>query len=240
MHKRFINIAGQPVQKLIGRLVLPLAIYLVSLLILGGCANLMERPLDVFVTEKNDSINVRSTIESVQLGSQTSVDSKAVKKFALAALAITEEDFTRAESLLLELISTYPEYSSVRTNLAVLYSNTGRVDEALPLLDTAISLEPKDCLPRIQLGLIERSRNNFPAAEQAYLDCLVVQPNNSTALINLGILYELYIGHFENAIAAYDRYQQSVLAPDQRVALWISNLSRRLKTTSQLASGDQF
>lgn len=188
----------------------------------------------------NPSMSNRRIDTGFQVLSRKSVNTEASGKFSEATAAIAAKDYANAEALLLALISSFPEYASSRTNLALIYVNTGRIDEALPLLRDAIAIEPRDCIPRVQLALVERSRNNFVAAEQAYLGCLKKQPNNAIAQINLGILYELYMGRFEDALAAYDEYQQLVSTPDQRVAGWIANLTRRVKTTSQLAAGELY
>jgi len=218
------------------------------MLLLGGCAELVEKPdvkqLKIEPVELVNSVSVtrkpavNGRVLPSEIVPQVPVDQKAAVLFANAEKMIAAEDFASAESLLLQLIVVFPQYSSPRTNLAILYVNTGRADEAVPLLRAAIAIEPKDCIPRMQLGLIERSRNDFVAAEQAYLGCLAQQPNNADVHLNLGILYELYMGRFEDALAAYDQYQQMVTTPDRRVAGWISNLSRRVKKTSQLASGE--
>jgi tetratricopeptide (TPR) repeat protein len=207
--------------------------------LLGGCAGLAKNnevlPMaDVGVQQEWVQLN-RAEWEATK-----PVNSRASRKFFQATTAIGIEDYINAETLLLELISSFPEYASPRTNLALIYVNTGRVDEALPLLHDAIAMVPRDCIPQIQLALVERSRNEFAAAETAYLVCLKAEPGNAIAHLNLGILYELYMGRFEDALAAYDEYQQLVGTPDQRVAGWIANLSRRIKTTSQLAIGEHF
>ncbi len=220
------------------------------LTVLAGCAGLAEKPVEanstlarmpsILESEKTLEPGFESRSMDPVFVSKLPVKPAAEKLFTAANEAIERENFQEAESFLLNLIDQHPEFSSARTNLALLFVSRGRTEEAIPLLEAAILIEPKDCIPRIQLGLIERGRHNFANAEQAYLDCLNEHPENATALINLGILYELYMGRFEDALAAYDRYQRSMNAPDQRVALWIANLSRRLKTMSQLASGEQY
>ena len=43
-----------------------------------------------------------------------------------------------------------------------------------------------------------------------------------------GILYELYLGRFDDALKAYQTYQTLTDTPDLRVAGWVSDLQRRL------------
>ncbi len=101
----------------------------------------------------------------------------------------------------------------------------------------AISIEPKNCAPYVQLGLLQRKRFNFDQAEQAYLRCLSIDPDYSNAHLNLGILYEIYQGKLSAALGAYEKYQSLLSEPDKRVAVWIADLSRRIKSVSQIAAG---
>ena len=48
------------------------------------------------------------------------------------------------------------------------------------------------------------------------------------AYLNLGILYELYLGRLDDALQAYQKYQALSESADQRVAGWVSDLERRL------------
>jgi hypothetical protein len=53
-------------------------------------------------------------------------------------------------------------------------------------------------------------------------------PDFREAYLNLGILYELYLGKLPEALAAYRTYQSLLEAPDHRVDGWVMDLERRL------------
>jgi tetratricopeptide (TPR) repeat protein len=84
------------------------------------------------------------------------------------------------------------------------------------------------CSARNELGVLLRRRGEFAAAEAHYLACLEHQPDFQPAHLNLGILYELYLGRLEEALAAYRRYQALAAQPDRKVGVWVVDLERRL------------
>lgn len=142
-------------------------------------------------------------------------------------LLIKDNQLDAAETLLLAEVKRRPKGIIARTNLGMLYANTGRTESAVTLLGDVVSEHPGACSAQIKLAQLHREAYRFQAAETAYLECLKKTPNHSAALLNLGILYELYRGDFNAALIQYERYLTSMPEPDQRVESWIADLSRR-------------
>ena len=163
------------------------------------------------------------------------VPAGAAKLFRKATKALANERYDRAEPILDELIVQLPDFSSLHTNLGIVYANTSRAEMALASLNRAVDLRPDDCAPRVQIGLLERQLRDFKAAEKTYLNCVQGDPNYAPAYLNLGILYELYMGLLPEALSAYQRYQ--ALSPNKRVASWVKDLHRRVDADEQLAIG---
>ena len=163
------------------------------------------------------------------------VPAGAAKLFRRVMNALEDKRYDRAEPILDELIVQLPDFSSLHTNLGIVYANTSRVEMALVSLNRAVDLRPDDCAPRVQIGLLERQLRDFEAAEKTYLNCVRGDPNYGPAYLNLGILYELYMGRLPDALSAYERYQ--ALSPSKRVASWVKDLHRRVDTEKQLAVG---
>ena len=163
------------------------------------------------------------------------IATRAVSLFNEANSALEEEHYELAELRLKTLVSEFPNFSSPHTNLGILYAHTARIDSALESFHRAVELAPGDCAPLVMIGLLERQRRAFDIAEKYYLACIVADSSYAPAHLNLGILYELYLGRLPEALTAYEHYQ--TLAPDKRVARWITDLSRRVGTEKQLASG---
>ena len=117
-----------------------------------------------------------------------------------------------------------------QTNLGILLARTGRLEEASEQLDEVLLDQPKFCPALLQKAELELSHYRIDAAESLYLTCPEKEPAHPVALLNLGIVYEIYRGDFDRALAHYENYEQVTESSDARVATWISNLNRRLAT----------
>ena len=73
-----------------------------------------------------------------------------------------------------------------------------------------------------------RQAGDFANAEKQYRLCLMVRPDFKDAYLNLGILYELYLGKLDLALQAYRSYQGLLEEPDRKVEGWVMDLERRL------------
>jgi len=156
------------------------------------------------------------------------VRSRNADSFARATQALRAGSLTEAESLLLQITDDQPELAGPWINLAEVFIAQGREDAARLALDKAIEANPANCAARTELGVMLRREGDFSGAESHYRACLEAAPDYRDAYLNLGILYELYLGRLEDALAAYRRYQLLASEPDRRVAGWVMDLERRL------------
>jgi len=184
-----------------------------------------------------DGISSAGSLDSSlrPLAPRRQVPAAAAKLFRKLMKALEDKRYDRAEPILDKLIVQLPDFSSLHTNLGIVYANTSRAEMALVSFNRAVDLRPDDCAPRVQIGLLERQLRDFEAAEKMYLSCVRGDPNYGPAYLNLGILYELYMGRLPEALSAYERYQ--ALSPSKRVASWVRDLHRRVDTEKQLAVG---
>lgn len=156
------------------------------------------------------------------------VRSRNADRFVKATEALRAGRLTEAEGLLLQITDEQPELAGPWINLAEVFIAQGREDAARLALDKAIEANPANCAARTELGVMLRREGNFSGAESHYRACLEAAPDYRDAYLNLGILYELYLGRLEDALAAYRRYQLLASEPDRRVAGWVMDLERRL------------
>jgi tetratricopeptide (TPR) repeat protein len=77
------------------------------------------------------------------------------------------------------------------------------------------------------LGLVYRNTGRFELAEEAYRSALAADPVYAPALLNLGILLDLYLQQPASALEQYQNYQASLAEPDPKVANWIRDVARR-------------
>lgn len=156
------------------------------------------------------------------------VSRRSASLFDNAVLAMQEQRFTDAEILLLELTAREPELSGPWANLGTVYLALDDPQAAEVAFRRAVEINPDNCAAYNEMGVMSRQNGDFLSAEANYLACVERVPDFREAYLNLGILYELYLGKLPEALAAYRTYQSLLEAPDRRVEGWVMDLERRL------------
>ena len=129
------------------------------------------------------------------------------------------------------LALSHPELGGVHANLGLIQRGAGRTAEAVNSLERAVQLSPTQ--PRFfnELGIAYRANGQFTQAQQAYERALTLDANHAAALLNLGILHDLYLGNGAKALALYERYLALTQAGDATVTKWATDLRRRNPAT---------
>jgi len=135
----------------------------------------------------------------------------------------------RAIELFQVLIKKFPRLTGPYINLGIIYTRSGRKQEAETALQKAIAIKPDNAAAYNQLGILYREAGHFKKAEQTYQKALAINPDYAYAHLNLGILLDLYLQRPKQALAQYERYQKLQKKEDKQVKLWIIDLQRRLK-----------
>jgi Flp pilus assembly protein TadD len=156
------------------------------------------------------------------------VKERSAREYGEALEAMRAQRYSDAEPILIELTKDEPQASGPWANLGVIYRVRGDVDGAEKAFKRAVELNPRNGTALNELGVIARERGDFLTAEANYQQCVKAQPGNAGCYLNLGILYELYLGRFGDALDAYRTFQTLSTAPDERVQGWVSDLERRL------------
>ena len=156
------------------------------------------------------------------------VSRDTAERFQQALAAMRAERYSEAEVLFTELTVKEPELSGPWANLGLVYLRLDRPDAAEAALKEAVTVNPGNCAALNELGVLARVRGDFLTAESSYLACIRAHPDFPEAHLNLGILYELYLGRFSEALDAYRTFQVLSGAPDERVEGWMIDLQRRL------------
>jgi tetratricopeptide (TPR) repeat protein len=148
--------------------------------------------------------------------------------FEQAVTAMQAERFRDAEILLLEITADQPELAGPWINLGQVYIELGQQEEARMAFQQAIRANPRNCDAYNELGVLSRRYGDFVSAEEHYRTCIELVPEFKDAYLNLGILYELYLGKLPEALEYYRTYQSLLEEPDRRVQGWVMDLERRL------------
>jgi tetratricopeptide (TPR) repeat protein len=154
------------------------------------------------------------------------VSPDALQTFDEANRALKAGRIQDAQRLFRSLVQSTPDLAGPHASLGLIYRNAGQLPEALGEFETAARLNPAKAVLQQQLALTYRQSGQFDAARQAYERSIALDPAYATALLNLGILYDLYLGDAPRALELYIRYL--ALAPgDAVVGKWVTELKNR-------------
>ncbi len=172
--------------------------------------------------------NVESSV--IEIPKQAAVD------FTLAIAHLNKDELTQAEVVLKKMILDYPQLSGPYANLGVVYSRQKNWSEAVVVLNEGLDKNSKNIKILNQLGFAYRQKGDFKQAEKSYLAAIKEVPTDTTAYINIGILYDIYMGQFIKASNYYQKYQSMLPTADRKVAGWIVDINRRAGIKTQIAS----
>jgi tetratricopeptide (TPR) repeat protein len=79
-----------------------------------------------------------------------------------------------------------------------------------------------------QQAVALRQKGEFGPARVAYEQALKLDAAFAPAVLNLGVLHDLYLGHPAEALALYERYLALTPAGDAQVGKWVAELKNRL------------
>jgi Flp pilus assembly protein TadD len=178
--------------------------------------------------------NVESMI--IDIPEQAAVD------FKLAIEHMNNKRLDLAELAFIKMNNDYPLLAGPYANLGVIYSQNKQWDKAIKMLSKALTKNSKNIKIANQLGYVYRQKGDFKNAEQQYLNAIKLDPNDGAGYLNLGILYDIYMGKLVEASGFYQQYQAIQNQPDRRVAGWIVDINRRvgnINKKSQIASEAQ-
>ncbi len=146
-------------------------------------------------------------------------------KIALKAMKAGKND--KAINYFVKMTQDYPSFAGPYANLGLLYQRQNLKKEAAEAFDKAMSLQPQSAEIYNSAGIFYRSVGRFDDAEAAYLNAVKNSPDYAEPILNLAILYDLYLKQPENAIKYYKRYLSLTKKPDGKVGLWLADLQRR-------------
>lgn len=162
-----------------------------------------------------------------KVASAPEVSPEVERQYQDALALIRQSNRDAARQLLLDITQREPGLSGPWTNLGRIYSLEGNHDAARKAFESAVAANPGNCAARSEYGVMLRKLGEFDAALAQYQACIAAQPDHAPTYYNLGILYELYLGKFDEALAAYRHYLELTPEPDKKVEGWIADLERR-------------
>lgn len=169
--------------------------------------------------------------ENPYLTNATNAPRAAQQLFGQAINAIASEQWQEAELLLQQLTVEYPKLSGPFLNLGIVYHQTNQMEQAEQAFKDAIAANSLNLEAYNQLAYLKREQGDFKAAEENYLSALKVWPKHATSHKNIGILYDLYMGQWDQALDHFKKYEYLAGENDKLIAGWIIDLQRRINAT---------
>ncbi len=155
------------------------------------------------------------------------VSPESQRAFDDAARALRAGQHADAERRFRSLAQAHPELPGPHANLGLIQRQAGKLPEAVSALETAVRLSPRQPVYWNQLGVTYRQAGQFPKAREAYEKAIALDPGYSAAVLNLGILHDLYLNDGARALDLYGRYLMLQPSGDATVTKWVADLKNR-------------
>lgn len=159
----------------------------------------------------------------------TEIPPAAQATFASAVAAQRSQQWSEAEQQFMQLAEKYPQLSGPQLNLALLYAQTQKNEQAETHFKRALQINPANLAIYDQYGIWLRGQARFQDAEAMYQQALTRDANRADSHLNLAILYDLYMGKLPQALEHYQRYLELTSDEKSPVHGWVAELQRRMK-----------
>jgi len=164
--------------------------------------------------------------DDIVISEEYGIDTALNEMFQQAVKLINDKKYAPAIELLVEVTDKTNKHSAPYINLAIAYSETGKVKEAEKILLRAIKINPQHPVTNNELGLLYRKTGRFSEAKSSYEKVINLYPQFLPARKNLGILCDLFMADLDCAISQYEAFLQ--FQPDnKKMKIWLVDLKRR-------------
>lgn len=167
------------------------------------------------------------------LESAPRISSATTESFNRGISQMQAENWNEAELIFQELTLTEPSLSGPWVNLGVIHYNREDWNNAKSAWQKAIEINPLNFDAYNHLAIFNREQGDFSAAEKNYLNSLAKWPDNAQAHCNLGILYDLYMGLWDRALAEYKECAALTAEPSRQLKGWIVDMERRINAKNK-------
>ncbi len=175
------------------------------------------------------------------------LEDEARAVFAKAQQHMKSRQWQQAAQDLLWLTANYPDLSGPYVNLAIVYEQQTLFEEAENYYKKAIEVNAVNLDAYNAYAILLRKQGRFNDAETYYLKALKIWPKDANSHKNIGILYELYMGRFNEALQHYKDYLSLQNSDAERgtpeakqyrkTKGWIIDLERRIDQRQALIGG---
>ncbi|GAA0855441.1 tetratricopeptide repeat protein [Aliiglaciecola litoralis] len=178
---------------------------------------------------------------NLYLSGQPPVDASSQSLFEQALQANKDGNPDIAAQLFVTLTQTQPKLSGPWLQLGNLKMQEfadltsdqfeqkhNLLNEAKVLFEKATDVNQHNYYAHNRLATVLRELGEFAQAERHYHHAIASWPAYDNSYLNLGILYDLYMGKKPQALEYYELYQALQDKPGRQVRGWIADLKRQL------------
>jgi len=180
---------------------------------------------------KPQAVDSGNAVKFNGIRKNTSVAVADKDKYKKALVHLQSGELMRAEMLLKEVSAKYPRMAGPYINLGIIAMKEARWREAESLFNSAKTLSPDNPEVLNYLGVIYRQQGKFNEAKDVYQLAIKQDKKFSSAYLNLGILFDLYLSDYVMAKKYYQQYQDLV-PDDQNVKSWLIDLDQRIQASN--------
>ena len=166
------------------------------------------------------------TTDDILISEEFGIDTDLAEKFNQAVKFINKKQYDAAIELLVEVTGKTDKHSAPYINLAMAYSETGKIQDAEDTLLKAIKINPAHPVTNNELGLVYRKTGRFAEAQNTYESVIKNYPQFLPVRKNLGILCDLFMNDLVCAIEQYEAYLK-VRPNEKEIKIWLTDLKRR-------------
>jgi tetratricopeptide (TPR) repeat protein len=110
---------------------------------------------------------------------QVTPESSAILDFTLGSIYFQQDDMIDALENYLKAVTKFPNFRRAWRNMGLIYVRSGKYDEAINAFTRMIELGGGDAYSFGLLGFAYASKHDYQAAEAAYRNALLLQPDNT-------------------------------------------------------------
>lgn len=152
-----------------------------------------------------------------------------VKAYKAAIIAMKKGQNSDAQSLFQAILRKEPAMLGAHMNTGILLRQAGEFDASKQAFLKVIELDSKNAMAYNELGVLARNKGEFDQAEKMYKKAVKLDANYHAPLLNLGILYDLYLLKPKDALNYYKSYQVAAKKPEKNLTIWIKDLEKRIE-----------
>jgi tetratricopeptide (TPR) repeat protein len=172
------------------------------------------------------------------VAAETPIPPRAAQQYSQALQLMKSGRSTDAELEFKQLSVAYPQFAGPQLNLGLMYLHDSRLSDAEAAFKAALKAAPANAIAGDELGIVERKLGKFTEAEAAYLHAIEAEPNYAQAHLNLGVLYDLYLGEPQKALEQFQRYLE-IAGDNKQVAGWVIELRKRVGAPAPAAKKEE-